>query len=154
MTPAPLDISAHGARNSCRNGFSLVEVLVTLGLISILASLAAPHLSAHAHRLVLRSEASAMRLFLERCAAYALSAQAPVEVALAKDSLTARHPGGAALGGHTLQHGATLEPLSQGESSLLFYPSISASPATMVLTRGGISCSIILSLRGRVRFVC
>jgi prepilin-type N-terminal cleavage/methylation domain-containing protein len=136
------------------SGFSLVEALVTISIISILATIAVPQVSAQVKRLTVRSEASSLRLFLERCSAYALTVRSPVEVALSPSTLSAQHQNGPLIGVHTLQNGVILEPLAGGAHTLLFYPSISASPATLVLNKGSTSCSVIVSLRGRIRFVC
>lgn len=152
--------TSHLARAMCSyNGFSLLEALVTISIISVLATIAVPQVSAQSKRLALRSEASSLRLFLERCSAYALTVRSPVEVVLSPrnlspSTLSAQHQNGPLLGNYTLQNGVTLEPLAGGATSLLFYPSISASPATLVLNKGGISCSVVISLRGRIRFVC
>lgn len=136
------------------NGFSLLEALGTISIISTLATIAVPQINAQVKRLALRSEASSLRLFLERCSAYALTVRSPVEVALSPSTLSAQRQDGSLLGTCTLQNGVTLAPLAGGATSLLFYPSISASPGTLVLNKGEISCSVIVSLRGRIRFVC
>lgn len=125
-----------------------------MSIIGLLAALAVPQVSAYITRLTLRSEASSVRLFLERCSALALTARTQVNVAVSSTALAAQHLNGALIGTYTLQKGVTVNPLAGGATSLLFYPSISASPATLELSKGGRSCSIVISLRGRIRFVC
>jgi hypothetical protein len=52
---------------------------------------------------------------------------------------------------YRLKSGTSLAPVS---SPLIFYPTIAASPQTLLLKKGLGSCSVIISLRGRVRFSC
>jgi hypothetical protein len=55
---------------------------------------------------------------------------------------------------HRVQHGASLNLASSSSPPFYFYPTISASPATLVLTNNFRRCSVIISLRGRVRTAC
>jgi len=146
--------AAHTRSTLGANGFSLVETLVMVSVVGILAALAVPHVSAQADRLTLRNEASALRLFLERSAAFALSSRLTVEVRLSGDTLSASQQGQGDISTHKIKNGIKLDPLSNSAASLLFHPTISASPLTLVLRKKQLSCSVIISLRGRIRAVC
>lgn len=137
-----------------QNGFSVIEALVTMSILGILTALAAPQFSSYATKLTLRSEASRVRLFLERSAAYAITSRETVEIEVSRTMLAALRPGGAQRDLHTLRHNTQLKLPSGETTTVLLYPTITASPATLVLTKGGLSCSVIVSLRTRVRIVC
>jgi Tfp pilus assembly protein FimT len=151
FVPAPFSKPRLGYRE---NGFSVVEAVVTLSILSLLAAVAVPQFSAYTKKLTLRSEASRLRLFLERCSAHALTSRETIEVAVSRNTFTASRQGGGVTSSHTLLHNTYIKPDNNDEITLLFHPTISASPATLILTNGTLTCSVIISLRTRIRFVC
>lgn len=137
-------------------GFSLLEILITLSLVGLAVTLAVPQFTSASNRLALRSEANSLRLFIERFGAYSLASKLQVNLKISSDSLSATIKDGQIIGTHSIKRGAQITlPMTNGaSSSITLYPSISASPTTLVLSRRGSSCSIIISLRARVRTVC
>jgi type II secretory pathway pseudopilin PulG len=136
------------------SGFSLIEAMAITSIISVTLALAIPQFRSQIAMLALRSETSALQIFLERNAAYALTSQSNVEITATGDILAASRHDGTSLATHRIRRGVQLDPLASSASSIQIYPFISASPATLVLTKNGRSCSVIISLRCRVRSEC
>ena len=135
-------------------GFSLLEVITVLAICGVLVGIAAPQLRAFTTKTYLRGEAISLRLFLEKAVAYALASRQQVTVRLSDNKLYATTDSGDRIGLLSFRHGVTIEPSSIPNRSMVFRPSISASPATIDLQRGDLSCSVVVSLRGRVRVAC
>ena len=135
-------------------GFSLIEILATLSIIGIVITLAIPQFRSHSTGLALRNEARALQTFLELSAAYALTARATVAITGSDKSTSASQSDGTILYSHRIQHGASLDLLASSALPLYFYPTLSASPATLTLTKNSRTCAVIISLRGRVRSSC
>ncbi|MFN4896360.1 MAG: Tfp pilus assembly protein FimT/FimU [Pseudomonadota bacterium] len=136
------------------SGFSLLETLIALSIVAVLTAVAAPHFANRTSALALQSESHRLLLFLERCSSYALTSRSTVEVAISSSTLSALQESKTVIAQHTIRHAAHLEPLPGGASSLFFYPSISASPATLNIIKGKLSCAVVISLRGRIRSTC
>jgi type II secretory pathway pseudopilin PulG len=132
-------------------GFSLTETLFVVAITGMLIAASVPKISDIANRLVLRSEASSIRLFLERTFNFSLASRETIKVALNSGELIAAMRDNTPLFSYRLKGGISLAPVS---SPLIFYPTIAASPQTLLLKKGQSSCSVIISLRGRIRFSC
>lgn len=141
-------------RTPLQEGFSLLETLAAVSIFGVIITLAIPQFRAHTSGLALRHEAATLQTFLELGAAYALTARTTIEVTAARESISVAHPDGTIIATHRVRHNASLDFLKSSSLPLYFYPAISASPATLVLTKNGYVCSVIISLRGRVRTEC
>jgi prepilin-type N-terminal cleavage/methylation domain-containing protein len=140
--------------NRTQYGFSLLESLTVLALTGIILAISAPQVSDISRRLSLKGEASAVRLFLERCLSFSLAARRTVQVAISQSDLSAATEDGTQLFNHKLKQGVTFSGDLTARDPLTFYQTISASPKTLTISKGSLSCSIIVSLRGRIRFSC
>jgi prepilin-type N-terminal cleavage/methylation domain-containing protein len=160
MRDMPVKYSKLSANRELReSGFSLLEVLVTISIVATTCAIAIPQLASRSARLSLINEATSIRLFLERCQTLALSSRQAVEVIISQNKLLAIYQNPAAfslnpLHTYTLKAGSNIENNKGPSRSIVFYPSISASPDSFTITRSTHSCSIIISLRGRIRHVC
>jgi type II secretory pathway pseudopilin PulG len=135
-------------------GVSLLEVIAVLAFLGILLSISVPTIATFSGRTYLRRETVAARLFLERAYAHALAFRQPITVTIENASLTTRSENGQLVERLSLRRKVLLRPESVRDGRILFYPSITASPATLRLTRGASQCSIVISLRGRTRITC
>lgn len=146
------------SRAALQTGFTLIETLAALSIVGIVITVAIPQFNSHTTGLALRHEASALQTFLELSAAYALTARTTVEIRANSEglgkSITATQSDGTLISTHRVQHGASLDLATSSTFPLSLYPSISASPATLILNKNSRSCSVIISLRGRVRTTC
>lgn len=136
------------------SGFTLLETLIVLSITSIVIALAIPQFHTYTKHMTLRNEALKIRLFLESCAAYAIASRSTIEVLVSMTKLTAVQQGGDTLKQHVVRNGAELTLLNPPEIPLLFHPTITASPKTLTLKKIDMICSVIVSLRGRIRIAC
>jgi type II secretory pathway pseudopilin PulG len=141
-------------RSLAQKGFSLLETLLVVSFIGIVTTLAIPQFRSHTIGLALLSEATALQSFIELGAAYALTSRSVVSITAANEVLIASSSEGVALASHRISHGVSLDLPNSSALPLYLYPSISASPATLVVTKSNRKCSVIISLRGRVRTAC
>jgi type II secretion system protein H len=153
-TPKMSGRTTQSNRRNSQTGFSLLEVTTVLAIVGVLTAVAVPHLRSFTIYTYLRGESDSLRLFLEKASGYALASRQQVTVRLFETNLRATSDSGELLGTHTIKNGVTLRPDSAPERKLLFRPTISASPATVELLRNGRSCSVVISLRGRIRVSC
>lgn len=132
-------------------GYTLLEMILTLAVLTTIMVALAMRLSIVSERLAVRQEASAGRLFLERCYGYAIASQQTIRVKINPSSMISYLVDGTQLALHPVRQGVMLAPASTHRSELALYPSLSASPASLSFSKGGASCSLIVSLRGRFR---
>jgi prepilin-type N-terminal cleavage/methylation domain-containing protein len=133
-------------------GFSLLELIACMTILSIIFGIAVPHTLSFLNQLYLKGEATSVRLFIESAYAHALSSQQRVIISLNDDALEGRKESGELLGRYSTRHRVTINPDSVNGRTLALYPTITASPATIQLSRNTRSCSVIISRRGRVRW--
>ena len=148
MIRAPL------AANASEYGLSLLEVVAAIAFIGIIIGTSVPAIATLHHRIHLRGETIATRQFLERAYGYALASRQPTIVRLTRTSLATHTESEVQLERLSLRRNVEIRLDSVRDGRILFYPSITASPATIRLTRGTQECSIVISLRGRTRVVC
>jgi prepilin-type N-terminal cleavage/methylation domain-containing protein len=137
-----------------QRGFSLLESLIVLAFTGVILAISIPQASDISRRLNLKSEASSIRLFLERCLSFSLSSRRTVQVAVNQSDLLASTEDGTPLFSYKLKQGVTFTGNLTAREPLFFYQMISASPKTLTINKGSLSCSIVISLRGRIRFTC
>jgi prepilin-type N-terminal cleavage/methylation domain-containing protein len=135
-------------------GFSLLELSVCTAIVGIVIGIAVPHTLSSLNQLYLKGEATSVRLFIESAYAHALSSQQRVNVSLNQNTLQGLTESGEVIGRYSTRHSVTINPDSVSGRTLTFYPTIAASPATIQISRRGRLCSVIISLRGRVRVSC
>jgi prepilin-type N-terminal cleavage/methylation domain-containing protein len=140
--------------SSISAGFSLLEVLVALSIISIGLATAASSLATYQRDQKLSRTASSLRLLIERTYGYALATRQEMLVVI--EPSMARALTGSSKEEERLVFKAPLAPELRNNQphEIRLYPSISASPATVTLRLGKSTCAVIVSLRGRVRTQC
>ena len=135
-------------------GLSLIEMLLVISLIASLAAIALPSLAGWIPKHTVRLEARSVQLLLERAYTVAVARASPVTVEIAGDHIKAATATGAQLFSRPLRAPVTARLKSNEKSSLVFYPSHTASPATILVEGPSHLCSIVVSLRGRTRMEC
>jgi prepilin-type N-terminal cleavage/methylation domain-containing protein len=135
-------------------GFSLLEALVTLGILSLLTSFAVVRLSVTIQRQHLLAESARLKLFLEQARSLSIANEASIVVSITPSRITTDAQGIAAPISHLLRRGVTIKPVETGGSALRFYSTNTATPTTLTLLLDKLSCSLVISLRARIRIVC
>lgn len=135
-------------------GFTLLEMLTALSIISIGLATAAISLATYQRKTKLSRAASSLRLLVDRTYSRALAAHEEITLLVKPTEAVSLTRAGDAL--ERLPIRAPIEPLLKDTTAqeLQFYPSISASPATITLRSGAHVCQVVVSLRGRTRIVC
>jgi hypothetical protein len=137
----------------CR-GFSLIETLVTVSFISVLVGIALPSMAASAGRRAASLEAMRLQGALERCYSAAMLRERPITVTFQGTRMAASAIGNQPLFWYAAQQGIALTFKSKDQNKLVFYPSHTATPATILVTSASATCSVVVSLRGRMRREC
>jgi prepilin-type N-terminal cleavage/methylation domain-containing protein len=135
-------------------GFSLIETLLVISLIGSLAAITLPSLSAWIPQHAVRLEARSVQLILERAYTLAITRAIPVEVHIAPNLVTVRTHNGTPLLSRHLRAPLTTRIKSGESGPLIFYPSHTASPATVLIEGPSYLCAVVVSLRGRTRREC
>lgn len=135
-------------------GFTLLEVVLAITFIGVIVGISIPAIATIRNRTYLRGETIAARQFLERAYGYALASRQHTIVTITHTSLTTHSESEVPLEQFSPRRNVQIRPDSVRDGKIVFYPSITASPGTLRLTRGGHECSIVISLRGRTRVVC
>ena len=135
-------------------GFSLIEILLALSIFGSLAAIAVPSLADWIPQHAVRREARGVQLLLERAYALALTRSIPVSVAITPRRISATVGESTDAFIHNLSAPITARFKGNEKGPLTFYPSHTASPATIVIESPAHLCSIVLSLRGRTRREC
>jgi prepilin-type N-terminal cleavage/methylation domain-containing protein len=135
-------------------GLSLIETLLALSIISSLAALALPSLAGWIPQHSVRREARAVQLLMERAYALALTRAAPVAVSISPGMIAATVGPSPPVFTYHLRSPVTARFKGNEKGPLVFYPSHTASPATILIEGPTYLCSVVLSLRGRTRREC
>ena len=135
-------------------GFSLIETLLVTSLLASLGAIAIPSLAGWMPRHQAQVEARAVQLALERAYAIAVTRATPVKVAISPKSVTATTPSNITLFAHRLRSPVTARIKGDQKEALYFYPSHTTSPATITIENNSYLCSLVVSLRGRIRREC
>jgi prepilin-type N-terminal cleavage/methylation domain-containing protein len=145
---------ANHSRSCGTCGYSLLELVTVIAVLAILTASATPALVTLSYRTALRSEAAAVSLFFERAYSYSINIQERVDVSVLERRLVARNQAGTPLSDYALKYGVSVRDASTKERIISLFPSISASPQTVELSKGSQTCSVVASLRGRFRTTC
>ena len=135
-------------------GVSLLDVVISIALLGILFSISIPAISDRYSRYALKVATSTLRGDIEILIAKVLAQEQQFNLEINRLGYTIKPVTGE--GKVTREFGHNIEALlPNGEPHLLkFYGSGVVSPATIALQKGGVSCQIIISLRGRSRVSC
>jgi Tfp pilus assembly protein FimT len=141
-------------RPSMERGYSLMETILCTGIISLSFTIALPSLWRwHANR-QLFTTAEELRLALERCYVSAVTHQEPIKITVQEDGIVTGASTTRTLFTLTPPPSIAIKPRSSQQAELFFYPNHSATPGTVLASSPHGECSVIVSLRGRVRRVC
>ena len=135
-------------------GFTLVEALIVMSILTIGLSTAVNHLATYQRDAKLFRVASSVKLLVERTYSHALATRQEMVVTVEPTLARARTASG--MERERLAFKAPIAPELRNNQpqEIRLYPSISASPATITLRSGKRACEVIVSLRGRVRTQC
>jgi len=148
QTRAPLDTPL------MNRGFSLIETLLATSLLAPLEAIAIPSLAGWMTKNQAQIEARAVQLALEQAYVVAVTRGIPVTVAISLRSITASTTSNTLLFAHHLRSPVTARIKGEQKEALFFYPSHTASPATVTIENNAYVCSLVISLRGRIRREC
>lgn len=137
-----------------QRGFSLIETLLVVSLIAALGAIAVPSLAGWLPRHAVRLEARSVQLILERAYGLAVTRGIPITVEIVPDRVRASTGAEEQIVSRSLRPSITARFKGNEKGPLIFYPSHTASPATIVIEGSSYICSIVLSLRGRTRTEC
>jgi prepilin-type N-terminal cleavage/methylation domain-containing protein len=137
-----------------QRGFSLIETLLVISLVASLGAIAVPSLAGWMPKHAVRLEARSVQIMLERSYGLAVTRGVPINVDIANDHITVSTGAGVIIFSRNLRSPITTRFKGNEKGPLLFYPSHTASPATILIESPSYLCSIVLSLRGRTRTEC
>jgi general secretion pathway protein H len=153
-----------GAHRKGGRGFSLVEILVVLAVISVIASLSLPSVSALSRRHGAESAAREMLLTMRRARWQALSSGWPARIVISPRTVESptRYvvegdgAGGWLPAGETRSLAASVGLAFTGPSTKYFYPDGTCSMGSIILTGdGGARWRLSLNpATGRARLYC
>jgi len=136
-----------------QKGTSILELLLVLSITSILIAASTVSISALRDPLAVQFEANRLRLFLERAYTHAVSNEMPNAVSIGGDNVILSSDG-SIISTYKVNRRVIFGPPEWLHKPIRFYPTLSASPATITLSTNSYTCSVTLSLRGRTRVVC
>ena len=137
-----------------QRGFSLIETLLVISCIASLGAIAAPSLARWIPQHAVRREARGVQLMLERAYSLAITRAIPIRIEIAIDHVTASTSAGDEVFSRILRAPITARLKGKDQGPLLFYPTHTASPTTILIEGPSHLCSIVVSLRGRTRTEC
>jgi prepilin-type N-terminal cleavage/methylation domain-containing protein len=153
-TQFPLEVP-RGLSGECWcRGASLIELLLSLAITSILFLIAAPSLPGLGRRQKVLTESARIRLALEQGYMSALAHDATVVASFGEHGIDLGFARGPSILHLSPPTGVTVRMKSPDQKEIAFYPTHTATPATVLIESGSLTCSIVVSLRGRIRSVC
>lgn len=148
--------SSNHVNDHCKfsRAFTLLEVLVTLSITGVVLAGATISLARYRRHSGLSRAVLSLKLLVERAYSRALATHQELVMSIEQTAATIQERDGENL--ERLPFIAPVTPVLKENKpqELRFYPSISSSPATITLRSGTQECSVIISLRGRVRTQC
>ena len=133
-------------------GATLLELCVGLAITGALMGVSLPAWRELRRFQVIR-EARALEHRLRGAVGAAFAAHADAEVRVTAQEIAFRYPAGAVVQ-HRVDSSIAITLTAAHPQLLTIFGQGSATPGTIRLTSGSVSCQITLALRGRVRRVC
>ena len=135
-------------------GFYSIELISCLVVTGILMAIAIPRFMSTLKRRELKTEAEALKDTTEHLIAQARQTSTKLSLLVSRESYA-----------YTSLHGETPQQVvhlfksgivsnKNDPHTISFYPSGVTSPAAVTLTEGSYSCTVTLSLRGRITVSC
>lgn len=143
--------------NQLHRGFSLLDLLLALSLLGVLTAATLPSLARLGRPNLLRTEATRLRLLVERLVAEASLGEAEISLLLETDSYTASQKSAESIllvETHRLPASVSIDPAQSSAAEVVIYAGQVSAPASIALTGGGATCFLRISLRGRVTQSC
>jgi len=125
-----------------------------VALLGMSFAIAAPGITRWLDGRKLYERAEELRISLERSYVAALSFREPIIVTFTREGSVFGTRGTTTIFNLPPQPGVTRTLKESGQTTLVFYPSGTATPGTILVRSKSRSCSLILSLRGRIRRAC
>lgn len=135
-------------------GYSLVEVAITLAIVSFVTTLATPTFSTWRERHLVSRETRRVQRAIEHAYTTAILREIPVVMSFDQAAVIARATDDTTLFSYTPHHEVSIQLKSKERRELSFYPSHTTTPATVLVTGVHERCAVVLSLRGRTRREC
>ncbi len=135
-------------------GHSLLELLVCAATLALLNVGAVMGLASWRARHEVTETTQAIKDLLERAYIVAISQRRDVTVAFDSPSFIQASSGGQPLFSLTTRPTVTIKPKSPEQKSLSCYPTQACTPGTVLISSSAAQCSLVVSLRGRIRSVC
>lgn len=139
--------------NSAR-GASIIEVTLSLALASAIFAAAIPSLYHIGSRQKVLNEATRVSSALEEAYLSALTHDSTVIASFIENHLDLSFGQAPRFLHLTPPPGVILRLQSSEQKQITFYPTHTATPATVLVQNGDFSCSLVVSLRGRIRRAC
>ena len=135
-------------------GFSLIELIVVLAIISAITVVAVPSFSSWRERQVIVREAQRVQRALERAYIISLLRETPIVISLTPETMAASTQTALPIFSLSRHPAVSVQLKSKEQQSITFYPSHTVTPTTILVSNNSAQCSVILSLRGRTRREC
>lgn len=135
-------------------GFTITELLTALAILAVVLSVSLARLPDLSRQQRLCRETRRLQLLLNRTRARSLAFATPFTVAFRSDAVEVRDPTGTSLEKLPLLPGIRVKTTSNIKGELAFYPSHTATPATLTISLGSLAATLVVSLRGRTRVQC
>lgn len=137
-----------------KGGFSVIELLIVLAVVSALGAITTPAVGAWHSRHSLIREGEKLRFFLERARLMALTHNTAIAVRFEPSHLFATASGTTPLFSFYPRNGVSVKNKSVELKPVIFYPTMTTTPSTILIKTALRECSVIVSLRGRIRNGC
>lgn len=135
-------------------GHSLLELLVCAATLAIVNASALMGLASWRARHAVTETTLALKDLMERAYVIAISQRREVAVSFESPNIVRASSSGQPLFSLMTQPSVSIKPKSPDQQSIFCYPSHSCSPGTILITSPTTQCSLVVSLRGRMRSTC